>query len=153
MWTELISTLLPDAEFRSPAEDEALHQVEHRLDWPLPEDLRSLLREADGVLGAGAVDVIWPAERIAEDNHEFRHQEAFAELYEPFDELLFFADNGGGDQFAYTRNPQDGIMVWDHETDERRKVADDLADYLRRRLPSDGDVWYRWEDYGMEGPE
>lgn len=36
----------------------------------------------------------------------------------PFDSLLFFGDNGGGDQFALVVAPErDDIFVWGHETD------------------------------------
>lgn len=30
---------------------------------------------------------------------------AAAQLYMPFDALLFFGDNGGGDQFAFVQTP------------------------------------------------
>ncbi|NUW33907.1 SMI1/KNR4 family protein [Nonomuraea sp. SMC257] len=69
---------------------------------------------------------------------------ASEQLYMPFNPLLFFADYGGGDQFAYVVDPgRHDIFVWDHETDSRRWVADNLEEYLRRRLSSSGDEWYR----------
>jgi hypothetical protein len=34
------------------------------------------------------------------------------------------------------------VFVWNHETDERKRVAGSLEDYLRRRAASDGDDWY-----------
>ncbi|MEU9917381.1 SMI1/KNR4 family protein [Streptomyces sp. NPDC051001] len=53
-------------------------------------------------------------------------------LYMPFDALLFFGDNGGGDHFAFVQRPQrPDIFVWEHESDSRRWVAGDL-----RRLVS-----------------
>jgi cell wall assembly regulator SMI1 len=133
----------PQAEFAPPASAEAIGEIELRLGSSVPEDLRALLRESNGVLGEYSVDAVWTAERIADDNAAFRADASFAQLYQPFDGLLFFGDNGGGDQFAYRADdPQAGIIVWDHETDDRRKVADDLADYLRQALPCEGDDWY-----------
>jgi hypothetical protein len=109
----------------------------------VPADLRTLLSETDGLLGESWLDVVWTAERIADDNVLFRADDSFAQLYQPFDGLLFFGDNGGGDQFAFMADdPRAGVVVWEHETDVRRKVADDLADYLRQILSSDGDAWY-----------
>ena len=68
----------------------------------------------------------------------------FAELYRPFDELMFLADNGGGDQFTHVPGgTPNEIFVWDHETAERRRVAGSLEAYLRRRAAGDGDDWYR----------
>ncbi|MFC8033052.1 hypothetical protein ACFUVU_09590 [Streptomyces griseoincarnatus] len=38
----------------------------------------------------------------------------------PFDSLLFFGDNGGGDQFALVvAQERDDVFVWDHETGSR----------------------------------
>lgn len=66
-----------------------------------------------------------------------------AELYLPFDGLLFFGDNGGGDQFAFVlRDNRRDIFVWDHETDSRYWVAGHLESYVTHALPAEQD-WYR----------
>ncbi len=48
--------------------------------------------------------------------------------------LLFFADAGNGDQFAYSVTGgairREDIYVWDHEDDSRRCVAPSLLRYL-----------------------
>jgi SMI1-KNR4 cell-wall len=50
----------------------------------------------------------------------------------PFDPLLFFADAGNGDQFAFLWKPRrDEIFVWDHESDSRSWVAGSLHQYLQ----------------------
>ncbi|MEW2354584.1 SMI1/KNR4 family protein [Spirillospora sp. NPDC029432] len=144
MWTELIGRLYGDAEFAAPAADEAIDRI-----LPLggvPDDLRELLRQTDGVRAEYGSGLVWSVQEIIEGNAEFRRNPAFAELYAPFDRLLFMADNGGGDQFAYVQARDDrpgGIVVWDHETDEREPVAVSLRDYLERRAASEGDDWYR----------
>ncbi|MFI9213954.1 SMI1/KNR4 family protein [Streptomyces sp. NPDC053253] len=144
MWREAALEVFPGAGFRSPAQVAALADAERRLGCGLPDELRQLLLESDGIIGHTAVDTVWPAERIAERNLFFRSDRSFAQLYMPFDALLFFGDNGGGDQFAFVQTPQRrDIFVWEHETDSRRWVAGDLGDYLDRSLSEGGDDWYQ----------
>ncbi|MFV2171585.1 SMI1/KNR4 family protein [Actinomadura sp. LOL_016] len=143
MWRELAERAFPEAGFRPPAPAASLDAAERRLGGPLPAALRDLLRETDGVTGPYGLDVVWSLEQVVEQNAEFRTDASFAELYMPFDPLLFFGDNGGGDQFAFVRTPPaDGVVVWDHETDARFPVAPDLRSYLERAMPDGGD-WYR----------
>jgi hypothetical protein len=51
-----------------------------------------------------------------------------------FNSLLFFADAGNGDQFAFAiRNGQirsSDVYVWNHENDSRNWVAPSLEKYL-----------------------
>lgn len=71
-------------------------------------------------------------------NLEFHTIAAFKELYMPFDCLLFFGDNGGGDQFAYgitsTGVNELYIYMWDHETDGRPCFSCSIERYLREML-------------------
>ncbi|GAB1694941.1 SMI1/KNR4 family protein [Krasilnikovia sp. M28-CT-15] len=144
MWTELATAAHPEAEFTSPVSAAAIDEIVSRLGQQVPADLRSLLLETDGMLDEFGGDVVWTAKRIADDNIMFRTKPSFADLYQPFDGLLFFGDNGGGDQFAFVPgDPGAGIVVWEHETDKRHRVADDLADYLRQILTVEGDEWYQ----------
>jgi SMI1-KNR4 cell-wall len=140
----LIARLYPEAQFSSGAAEELLEAVEQDLGMRTPDDLKELLRQSNGVLDRNGVGVIWSAERIMRDNRTFRSCPDFEDLYMSFEPLLFFADNGGGDQFAYVVKPSRfDIFVWDHESDGRWWVADGLSEYLTRRLPNPGDEWYR----------
>ncbi|WP_405851901.1 SMI1/KNR4 family protein [Streptomyces sp. NBC_00090] len=144
MWREAALEVFPGARFRSPAQVAALADAERRLGCGLPDKLRQLLLDSDGIIGHTAVDTVWPIERIVDQNLFFRSDRSFAQLYMPFDALLFFGDNGGGDQFAFVQTPQrPDIFVWEHETDSRRWVAGDLRDYLDRSLSEGGDDWYQ----------
>ncbi|MGP3987808.1 SMI1/KNR4 family protein [Streptomyces sp. 3N207] len=146
MWRELIARLYKGAKFAAPASDEEIDQVERRLGQPVPDALRRLLHEADGVRDEYGSGLVWSTQEIIEQNAEFRASSDFAALYMSFDQLMFMADNGGGDLFAYVRVPAgrpDDVFVWDHETDERKCVAQSLRDYLERRAGDDGgDGWY-----------
>ena len=117
--------------FRSPATAEAIGSAESALGAPLPEELRELLRETDGIDGEHGLGLLWPAARIGEDNARLRSDPIFGEHYLPFDGLVFFSDAGNGDQFAISmRGPQD-VYVWNHEDDSRTWVASTVTEFVR----------------------
>lgn len=145
MWRELITRLYADAEFTAPVPDEEIDSIERSLGQPVPAELRGLLRESDGVRDEYGAGLVWSVREIVEQNAAFRADPDLAGLYMSFDQLMFVADNGGGDQFAYVRVPAgrpEDVFVWDHETDERKRVAASLRDYLARRAGAGGDDWY-----------
>jgi hypothetical protein len=140
-WRELIQQLTPDCEFSAPAREEQLAAAERALRVTLPDDLRTLLLESNGILGEYGLGLVWPIERIEADNVAFRSNAAFRELYMPFDHLLFFADAGNGDQFAYAvlagKVRRDDVFVWNHEDDSRKWAAPSLERYLEWWLSGD----------------
>jgi SMI1-KNR4 cell-wall len=101
----------------------------------LPQRLRELLEETDGLRGEYGLEVVFSAEEIARQNHAMRTTDGFDELYMPFDCLLFFGAEGGGDLYAFpilAGGADDlHVFVWDHETDSRTATASGLAGYLR----------------------
>lgn len=145
MWTELIGRLYDDPVFAEQTSSEQIDHIEQRLGQQVPDELRELLMETDGVRTERGETLVWSTREIIEQNTVFRTYPDFAELYMSFDQLLFIGNNGGGDQFAYVRVPMDrlDVVVWDHETDARTWVASSLADYLERRAASPGEDWYR----------
>ncbi|QFZ78392.1 SMI1/KNR4 family protein [Streptomyces fagopyri] len=143
MWKETATEARPGVTFRPPVDRTALAAAEQRLGRDLPAQLAALLLETDGVVGAYAKDVVWSLDRIVEQNLLFWAPDTFPGLYMPFDPLLFFGDNGGGDQFAFVLTPErPDIFVWDHETDSRLWAARELEDYLQRSLADGGDWWW-----------
>ncbi|MFF4785631.1 SMI1/KNR4 family protein [Streptomyces griseorubiginosus] len=143
MWRE-IAFGFPSAELSEPADDQAPILIEERLAQSLPSSLRSLLAETDGIKAEYGVEVVWTAERILAENTSLRSNGQLRSLYMPFDPLLFFGDNGGGDQFAFVRTPErDDVFVWDHETDSRNWISPSLESFLRSALGSGGEDWYR----------
>ncbi|MFH8684023.1 SMI1/KNR4 family protein [Streptomyces lydicus] len=144
MWREMIAGFGGQVDFHGPADSHILDQIEQQLDQPLPTPLKQLLLESDGLDDEFGTEVIWSAQRILDDNQQFRTEASFRDLYMPFDDVLFFGDNGGGDQFAFVRNPQrNDVFVWDHETDSRNWVSGSLEDYLHRSIQAEGEDWYR----------
>ncbi|MFD8450909.1 SMI1/KNR4 family protein [Streptomyces coelicoflavus] len=142
-WRESIERF-PSALSRDPAKPHVLEHLERLLEIVLPAELKAFLSESDGLLDEYGTEVVWSAERILSDNLAFRNDDHYRSLYLPFDSLLFFGDNGSGDQFAFTcRPPHDGVVVWDHETDERALVSPSLESFVRSALTNDGEDWYR----------
>jgi hypothetical protein len=134
MWRQHVLQFCPAARFGAPLADEDLVAAESALGIRLEDQLRSCLNETDGISGDYELPLLWSIDRIVDDNRHFRNEPAFRELYMPFDCLLFFADAGNGDQFAYPitagaiRRPD--VFVWNHETDSRLWVAPSLKTYL-----------------------
>ena len=134
-----IASLAGDAEFGVGADQVRLAAAETKLGIIIPSGLRDFLKEADGVRADHGAGVIWPIARIVSENLAFRSDSDFRELYMPFDDLLFFADDGGGDQFAFAihadgRIHKNDIFRWEHESDGRVWFAAGLSDYAARRL-------------------
>ena len=134
MWRELIQKLENECEFNLPASHNDITAVENSLGVSLPSELKGLLEESNGVYGEYGLGLIWSTERIVHDNLVFRQTPVFKEMYMPFDHLLFFADAGNGDQFAFAilngvmHRPH--IFVWNHIDDGRTWVAPSLRTYL-----------------------
>ncbi|WP_125776846.1 SMI1/KNR4 family protein [Antribacter gilvus] len=145
MWADLIYSSFAGAVVGPPESPGALDEAARALGSRVPEDLASLLSECGGVKGALGVAAVWPLRQIVEVNNRFRTDAVLGSLYMPFDGLVFFGDDGGGDQFAFVdRQRRRDVFVWEHETDSRRWVSSSLERYLRQSLAG-GDEWYRPE--------
>lgn len=143
MWRELVEGICDDAEFGTPATQHEIDAAARVVGSPLPNDLSSLLMECGEVAAWYGTPYVWSAGRIADENATMYTDHAMADLYLPFEGLLFFGDNGGGDRFAFVmRGGREDVFVWEHESDSRRWVAGGLEDYLRRSLAGGGDSWY-----------
>lgn len=131
--------------FTSPAQKDRIDLAESHLNHPLPEELAALLLETNGIQDTkNGTRVVWDLEKIKQDNAFLRTNPDMRELYMSFDSLLFFGDNGGGDQFgiALTGTGME-VFAWDHENDSRICVASGLGQYLERSAKGDGPDWFR----------
>ncbi|HEX6480110.1 MAG TPA: SMI1/KNR4 family protein [Ktedonobacteraceae bacterium] len=124
MWRELTRGLCSDCEFYPPASFSEIASVEQSLKVALPKDLKDLLTESNGIHGEYGLHLIWSTEEIQETNLLLRTPR-FAQDYMPLDSLLFFADAGNGEKFAfgiiegrikcpfiYSWNPIDDSRTW-----------------------------------------
>lgn len=133
MWRVRILALCPSAEFGAACPSAELSDTEAALGAELPRALRELLLESDGVRGPYGTGLVWSTARCRSDNLHFRTNANFRELYMPFDSLLFFADAGNGDQFAFPvvgGSVKNDVFVWNHEDDSRTWVAPSLERYV-----------------------
>lgn len=132
--------------FELPIDEALLVQFHQTFGLTLPDQLTQLYEQTNGVQQTIIVnskkivigDLIWPLEYTIRQNIEMRTHSTFANLYMPFDHLLFFADAGNGDLFAFAvlnkkiRNPD--IFVWNHENDSRTWVAPSLEQFVEWRI-------------------
>ncbi len=134
MWREIVRQHWPEHQFFPGCLAQQVEEACDRLSIQLPPELRELLCESNGVHGPFGLGLVWPLERIVEDNASFRANADFGELYMSFDSLLFFADAGNGDQFAFAVNNgrvrRPDIYAWNHEDDSRVWVAPSLQQYI-----------------------
>lgn len=134
MWQELFERHSGAITTSSGASEEAIQAAEKAIGVRFPSDLQNLLLESDGLEGEYGLGLVWSLNRIIEDNLSFRKNTEFKELYMPFDCLLFFADAGNGDQFAFSIQAgiirRNDVFVWSHEDDSRTWAATSLPVYL-----------------------
>lgn len=135
MWRELLDSLTNEVEYDNPVAESEIPHAEGELGLSFPESLRDVLRTSNGIKGKYGLSLLWSLEGIVEQNVKFRETESFKDLYMPFDYLLFFADAGNGDQFAFSI-AADGLIhrpdvyAWNHEDDSRNWVAPSLRHYF-----------------------
>lgn len=108
------------------------------LSLPVPDELRALWQEANGVRDRYG-PMIWSTQAIIEENLELRAYPDQNDLYMTFESMLCFMDDGGGDLFFFPiqadgRVNRPDIFVWKHETDSREWVASSLRQFVEARL-------------------
>jgi hypothetical protein len=137
-WKRTIKKAASDAEFANPASESQIKTVEQALSIQLPQALRQVLLESDGVKAHYGAGIVWSSSEIQKQNQTFRTDAGFRGLYMPFDHLLFFGSDVGGDQFAYAIHAdgqihKNDIFRWKHETDERVWAANSLQMFFERK--------------------
>ncbi len=117
-----------------PASPIGLDELEMELGIALPQELRHLLAEMNGVHDeARYTDFIMPVEEMLATNRFFREEPI--DRCMPLDCFLFFGQAGNGDLYGYPIT-LDGlndhaIFEWDHELDSRVWVAQSLRLFVR----------------------
>jgi cell wall assembly regulator SMI1 len=119
-----------DVSFRAPASADAIQACEAQLGHRLPDHLRQLLAETNGIEGEYGLGLLWSTQRIASDNAYLRNDADVRDSFMPFAGLVFFADAGNGDQFAVSLSGNHDVYAWNHEDDSRAWVAPTVMRYL-----------------------
>ena len=138
MYKELISEVSKGNEYvkiQPPCPESETERVEKAFGYPLPKELRALLRELNGDKW-----LLLSAEEIIDQIRLNKEMLSFYEEQgiEGVDRLLFFAGNGIGDYYCY-RVGTDGvpdenaIYMWEHEEMRYdRKVAASMSELITR---------------------
>ena len=133
-WVERINDVCAGVTFAPPASEGELERAQAQLGVSIPTDLRGLLLESNGCHHPGLhLELVWSLDRVIEDTLRIRRE--LSQRGARDRSLVFFADAGNGDQFAIQihQTPPVGtsyVVVWDHETNEIRQVADNLGEWL-----------------------
>ncbi len=140
----LHSTITGRPEYRPPAEALRLAETEAALGAILPESLKSLLMQSDGVMDMMSINgdewfesmwLVWTVEELAKQNRYHRASRENLVSSRDFLHLLFFAGAGAdGILFAFVVEggsclPQ--VMAWHPITCEINEVAPSLDEFLK----------------------
>ena len=142
-WQELVENLPKKDvesgyEFYPPVAPGVVLQFSRSFPYEIPEELGELYEQTNGICETWRDIVmgtlIWPLERVIEENLSIRVDVTYRDIYMPFNHFLFFADSGCGDLFGFVvlnGQVQDNkIFVWNHEDDSRTWVAPSLKTFL-----------------------
>ena len=133
-WRERIKRCMPESKFFPPASESDLKAIQVALGHGIPDDLREMLVESNGVESPYS-SLIYSAAQIIEINQTFRTEDYLADRM-PFDHLLIFGTVSDGDEFAFPIFRKgvfgEAVFVWSHETDCREEYAMSLADYIAK---------------------
>ncbi|MCI4130184.1 SMI1/KNR4 family protein [Bacillus haynesii] len=93
MWKHFISRLPQDYTLNRPIENRKASESRRTPRRLFPDELVSLFKMTDGINDTFGDHLIWPSDRIIEENRDMRG----ADCFKPFDCLLFIAGAGNGD--------------------------------------------------------
>ncbi|MCP9762885.1 SMI1/KNR4 family protein [Lacihabitans soyangensis] len=133
-------------EFYNSVNSETILKFHRTFSFDLPNELKDLLNQTNGIGELLKINnkpspihigfLIYQLEEIIEVNLNMRNNLDFQDLYMPFDCLFFISNAGNGDLFGYrvlnNKIKWNEIYCWNHETDERVMVANNLYDFLNR---------------------
>ena len=139
MWREMIIGWNVGCTFSDPATSSEIDDLEKTFGIQIPEHLKELLLESNGITGTYGLDVVWSTAGIKGQNLDMRHDKDFQDMFMPFDHLLFFGSNGAGDYYGYPISAAQTIsgseiFCWYHENDDRIVAAFSLEAYLNEVL-------------------
>ena len=138
MYKELISEVSKWTEYveiQPPCPESEIDRVEKEFGYPLPKELRALLRELNG-----DKFILFSAEEII---HQIQMTKEMLSFYEEegvkgVDRLIFFGGNGCGDYYCYFVGEdgvpdENSIYIWEHEEMRYdRKVAVNMTELITR---------------------
>jgi hypothetical protein len=133
-WRDYLNRISTQLELFNPVTKERILRVESVFGIQLPSEYRELLQETNGVFDQEAqLLFIYSLRRLRSENLSMRRQKAL-KVYMPMDNLVFFADAGNGDKFAFPISKKGEIsshvFAWNHENDSREWCAPSLQVFI-----------------------
>jgi hypothetical protein len=133
---ETASLCFDDCKFFPPVLPRAIAVAEAELGCALPDDLKQLYSETDGVDAHYGTNLVMPLQEALEENETLRKSPDLRDLYMPFDHMLVFGGAGNGDLFfipiCADGSLGRGVFIWDHESDSRSYFANGVKDLFLR---------------------
>jgi hypothetical protein len=129
-----------DCEFLPPVSPAALTLAENAIGCQLPDDLKKLYLQTDGVSAHYGSPLVMPLQQAIHENAMHRSSSELQALYMPFTHMLIFGGAGNGDLFFFPIRADgslaDNVFIWDHESDSRQYFANSLKDLFLRQATS-----------------
>ena len=89
----------------------AIAAAEHALGCALPDCLRHLYSQTNGVSAHYGTRLVMPIAKAVQENETLRHFADLRPLYMPFDHMLVFGGPGNGDLFFYPIREMDRSLA------------------------------------------
>lgn len=125
-----------DCKFSAPAAPAAVAAAGNALGCAIPDELKQLYSETDGVSAHYGAPLVMPLQKAVQENEKLRSSPDLRGLYMPFNYMLVFGAGGNGDRFFFPIHADGSlarkIFIWDHESDSRSYFANTMKDLFLR---------------------
>ena len=125
-----------NCEFLPPVPTAAITAAENALGCALPDDLKELYSQTDGISAHYGEPLVMPLQKAVKENETLRQSLDLRGLYMPFSHMLVFGGTGNGDLFFFPIHTDGSlarnVFIWDHESDNRSYFANTLKDLFLR---------------------
>lgn len=133
---ETAALCFDDCELFAPVPTTAVAAAENSLGCALPEELKQLYSQTDGVSAHYGAPLVMPLRRAVEENEALRRSPELRGLFMPFNHMLVFGGDNNGDLFFFPIHSNgslaSNVFIWDHESDSRSYFANTLKDFFLR---------------------
>lgn len=135
-WKTILRSLFESPQFGTPATPDDLENVWLNLDTELPEDLKNLLKETNG-LTVQECGVVWSTQDMVAKNMDHWTSPVVPGPGGALEEYLFIGGEPGGHSYAYRRScigiPRKELLYqWNPNSSTFDEFATDLQEYLVR---------------------
>jgi cell wall assembly regulator SMI1 len=132
-WAKRAKLCFPDCRLGRKASSASIEEAERRLGRELPQELKALFAETDGIFDNRGDWLVHSLDYLIEDILGLWEID---DLYMAPRTMILFGGPGNGDRYFIPVLPNgvysECIFLWDHETDSREWIAQSFSDYFYR---------------------